>query len=84
MRARRRRGDGLAPYLYVAPFFVLFGLVGLFPLVYTFVVSLNDWDLLGGPGDAAATPAASRVEPVRVATVEVVLIDSVREPPSRA
>ena len=25
---------------------MLFGLVGLFPLVYTFVVSLNDWDLL--------------------------------------
>jgi cellobiose transport system permease protein len=35
----------------VAPFFLLFGLVGLFPLVYTFVVSLNDWNLLTGPGD---------------------------------
>jgi cellobiose transport system permease protein len=41
----------VSPYLYVAPFFVLFGLIGLFPLVYTFVVSLNDWDLLSGPGD---------------------------------
>ncbi|THG32499.1 sugar ABC transporter permease [Glaciibacter flavus] len=40
-----------SPYLYIAPFFVLFGLVGLFPLVYTFVVSLNDWDILSGPGD---------------------------------
>jgi len=40
-----------SPYLYVAPFFVLFGLVGLFPLVYTFVVSLREWDLLKGPGD---------------------------------
>ncbi|AYF97988.1 carbohydrate ABC transporter permease [Protaetiibacter intestinalis] len=40
-----------SPYVYVAPFFVLFGLVGLFPLVYTFVVSLNDWDLLKGQGD---------------------------------
>ncbi|SIO07410.1 carbohydrate ABC transporter permease [Agromyces cerinus] len=40
-----------SPYFYVAPFFILFGLVGLFPLVYTFVVSLNDWNLLTGPGD---------------------------------
>lgn len=40
-----------SPYLYVAPFFILFALVGLFPLVYTFVVSINDWDLLGGAGD---------------------------------
>ncbi|NQX34603.1 carbohydrate ABC transporter permease [Herbiconiux sp. VKM Ac-2851] len=38
-----------SPYLYIAPFFVLFGLVGLFPLVYTFVVSLNEWNLLSGP-----------------------------------
>lgn len=40
-----------SPYLYISPFFILFGLVGLFPLVYTFVVSINDWDLLGGTGD---------------------------------
>ncbi|MGI9825406.1 carbohydrate ABC transporter permease [Agromyces sp. Marseille-Q5079] len=40
-----------SPYFYVAPFFVLFGLIGLFPLVYTFVVSLNDWNLLTGPGE---------------------------------
>lgn len=40
-----------SPYFYVAPFFILFGLVGLFPLGYTFVVSLNDWNLLTGPGE---------------------------------
>ncbi|MFF1571433.1 carbohydrate ABC transporter permease [Leifsonia sp. NPDC058292] len=40
-----------SPYFYVAPFFILFGLVGLFPLVYTFVVSLNKWNLLTGPGE---------------------------------
>ncbi|MDQ0744888.1 cellobiose transport system permease protein [Clavibacter sp. B3I6] len=40
-----------SPYLYVAPFFILFALVGLFPLLYTFVVSLNDWNLLTGAGD---------------------------------
>ena len=40
-----------SPYLYVAPFFILFALVGLFPLVYTFFVSLHDWKLLKGQGD---------------------------------
>lgn len=40
-----------SPYAYVAPFFLLFGLIGLFPLVYTFVVSLNNWNLLTGPGE---------------------------------
>ncbi|WP_158843653.1 carbohydrate ABC transporter permease [Saccharothrix deserti] len=34
-----------SPYLYIAPFFVLFALVGLFPLVYTAYVSLFDWEL---------------------------------------
>ncbi len=35
-----------SPYLYVAPFFIVFGAVGLFPLVYTAWVSLHDWTLL--------------------------------------
>ncbi|WP_402466865.1 carbohydrate ABC transporter permease [Isoptericola aurantiacus] len=41
----------LSPYLYISPFFILFAVVGLFPLVYTAVVSLYDWNLLGGQGD---------------------------------
>lgn len=40
-----------APYGYVAPFFLLFGLVGLFPLIYTVNVAVHDWDLLKGEGD---------------------------------
>ncbi|MEH1011973.1 sugar ABC transporter permease [Micromonospora sp. CPCC 206060] len=40
-----------SPYLYVAPFFVLFGIFGLYPLVYTFWVSLHDWDLLAAEHD---------------------------------
>jgi cellobiose transport system permease protein len=40
-----------SPYLYISPFFVLFGLVGLFPLAYTAWVSLHDWSLLSGQGD---------------------------------
>ena len=51
-RQRLSRADvKYSPYLYVAPFFILFALVGLFPLLYTFVVSLNDWNLLTGPGE---------------------------------
>lgn len=51
-RQRLSRADvRYSPYAYVAPFFILFGLVGLFPLVYTFVVSLNNWNLLTGPGE---------------------------------
>ena len=51
-RQRLSRADvRWSPYLYISPFFILFGLVGLFPLAYTLVVSLNDWDLLGGPGE---------------------------------
>ena len=40
-----------APYLYIAPFFLLFGLIGLFPLVYTAWVSVHDWSLIGGKGE---------------------------------
>jgi cellobiose transport system permease protein len=41
----------VSPYLYISPFFVLFAVTGLFPLVYTAVVSVYDWNLLGGQGD---------------------------------
>ncbi|GHD45907.1 sugar ABC transporter permease [Mycetocola manganoxydans] len=40
-----------SPYFYVAPFFILFAIVGLFPLIYTFVVSLYEWHTLKGQGD---------------------------------
>ncbi|RZQ60999.1 carbohydrate ABC transporter permease [Amycolatopsis suaedae] len=35
----------ISPYLYIAPFFLVFGLVGLFPLLYTGYVSLFDWEI---------------------------------------
>ena len=41
----------VSPYLYISPFFILFGLTGLFPLAYTAYVSVYDWHLLGGQGD---------------------------------
>ncbi len=36
-----------SPYLFVSPYFLLFAVFGLFPLVFTFWVSLHDWSLLG-------------------------------------
>jgi len=40
-----------SPYAYVAPFFLLFGLTGLFPLIYTVNVAVHEWDLLKGQGE---------------------------------
>lgn len=40
-----------SPYLYISPFFIVFAVVGLFPLLYTLYVSLHDWHLLKGQGD---------------------------------
>jgi cellobiose transport system permease protein len=51
-RQRIGRWDVKAsPYLYISPFFILFAIVGLFPLGYTAWVSLHDWNLIGGKGD---------------------------------
>jgi cellobiose transport system permease protein len=40
----------LSPYLYISPFFILFGITGLFPLLYTAFVSLHKWSIIGGQG----------------------------------
>ena len=40
----------LSPYLYISPFFILFAVTGLFPLLYTGWVSLHNWNLIGGQG----------------------------------
>jgi cellobiose transport system permease protein len=45
-RALRWADAAVAPYLYVAPFFLLFIGFGLFPILYTGYVSLTDRDLL--------------------------------------
>jgi cellobiose transport system permease protein len=37
-----------APYLFISPFFILFGIFGAFPIIFTVYVSLYDWTLLGG------------------------------------
>ena len=51
-RQRLSRWDvRLSPYLYISPFFILFLIVGMFPLVYTAYVSVFDWGLLSGKGE---------------------------------
>ncbi|MFD6419428.1 carbohydrate ABC transporter permease [Streptomyces sp. NPDC060194] len=40
----------LIPYVFVAPFFLVFGVFGAYPLLQTFWVSLHDWDRLSGAG----------------------------------
>ncbi|MFH8251675.1 carbohydrate ABC transporter permease [Microbacterium sp. B2969] len=39
-----------SPYLYISPFFLLFVIVGLFPIAYTAVISFMDWDLVRNSG----------------------------------
>lgn len=41
---RNNIGERIAPYAYIAPFFLIFGIFGLFPLLFTFYVALFDWN----------------------------------------
>nr|WP_026425728.1 sugar ABC transporter permease [Actinokineospora inagensis] len=45
-----RLGSRIAPYLLIAPFFVVFGAFGVFPLLYTAWVSVHRWHLIAGGG----------------------------------
>ncbi|MDN4481154.1 carbohydrate ABC transporter permease [Demequina muriae] len=52
LRQRLGRLDVKAsPYLYIAPFFLVFGIFGLFPIAYTAVISLMDWDTIRNSGE---------------------------------
>ena len=42
---RRRQ---IAPYLFISPFFVLFAVFGLFPLLFSVWLSLHQWDAAAG------------------------------------
>lgn len=45
MRRLSRLDIKYSPYLYIAPFFIIFGIFGAWPLIYTLIMSLYDWDL---------------------------------------
>ena len=36
-----------APYFFISPYFLLFAIFGIFPLIFTAWVSLHDWQLAG-------------------------------------
>lgn len=40
-----------SPYLYISPFFIVFAIVGLFPIAYTAVISFQNWDLVRNSGE---------------------------------
>ncbi|MGP3966100.1 carbohydrate ABC transporter permease [Streptomyces sp. 6N223] len=46
-RIRHRIRERLAPYAYIAPFFLIFAVFGLFPLLFTFYIALFDWNPIG-------------------------------------
>ncbi|MEO3777051.1 sugar ABC transporter permease [Micromonospora sp. B11E3] len=44
-RAASRRGHAATPYLFLAPYLVLFGLFGLAPILFGVWLSVHQWDL---------------------------------------
>ena len=38
----------VAPYAFISPYFILFAMIGAFPLLFTAWVSLRNWSLVGG------------------------------------
>ena len=38
------------PYLFLSPFFMLFGIFGIFPIVFSFVLMFQQWDPVQGLG----------------------------------
>jgi multiple sugar transport system permease protein len=40
----------LAPYVFISPFFILFLIFGLFPMLFSVYVSLTSWDAISGLG----------------------------------
>jgi cellobiose transport system permease protein len=41
----------VSPYLYISPFFIMFAVVGIFPIAFTAVISFMDWDLVRNSGE---------------------------------
>jgi len=48
MKMRPLKARDVAPYLFIAPFFVLFLVFGLFPLGFSIWLSLHQWDPAAG------------------------------------
>ncbi|MBO2945702.1 sugar ABC transporter permease [Paenibacillus sp. F411] len=46
-RLTEQRKSRLTAYLFISPFFVLFGIFGLYPILFTIYLSFYKWDALG-------------------------------------
>ncbi|MDR2723442.1 MAG: sugar ABC transporter permease [Cellulomonadaceae bacterium] len=46
-----------SPYFYISPFFILFAITGLFPLLFTAFVATRQWNTLTGDGGLAVCGA---------------------------
>ena len=42
-----KKKDMISGYLYVAPFFIVFGIIGLYPALFSIVLAFNEWNGLG-------------------------------------
>ena len=65
--------ERIAPYAYIAPFFLLFGVFGLVPFLFTFYIALFDWNPIGdqtfiGAGQLRPDARATRGSGTRRAT----------------
>jgi multiple sugar transport system permease protein len=45
-----RNQQRYAPYIFISPFYILFLLFGLFPIVFSLVLSFHSWRAVGGLG----------------------------------
>nr|WP_285864749.1 sugar ABC transporter permease [Lederbergia lenta] len=43
----QKSADRRSGYLFISPFFILFGVFGVFPLLFTAYLSFHKWDILG-------------------------------------
>jgi multiple sugar transport system permease protein/cellobiose transport system permease protein len=41
---KRLQGKDVWPYIFLVPFFVIYLLFNFYPLIYSFIISLNKWD----------------------------------------
>ena len=46
---RKLKGRMIWPYIFILPFFIIYIAFNCYPLIYTFIISLNDWDGFSQP-----------------------------------
>lgn len=47
-RRKKRSSRDWVPYVFISPFFILFGVFSLFPLLFSIYLSFNQWDAASG------------------------------------